>query len=53
MDGASTAVTLASFLFETRKISFDAVVETMYHTGKDLLDKYRETSNGGLAALYK
>lgn len=50
---AINSVTLASFLFETRKISFDAVVETMYHTGKDLLDKYRETSNGGLAALYK
>ncbi|MDD5843409.1 MAG: L-serine ammonia-lyase, iron-sulfur-dependent, subunit alpha, partial [Solobacterium sp.] len=49
---AINSVTLASFLFETRKISFDAVVETMYHTGKDLLDKYRETSNGGLAALY-
>ena len=50
---AINSVTLASFLVETRKISFDAVVETMYHTGKDLLDKYRETSNGGLAALYK
>ena len=50
---AINSVPLASFLFETRKISFDAVVETMYHTGKDLLDKYRETSNGGLAALYK
>ena len=50
---AINSVTLASFLFETRKISFDAVVETMYHTGKDLLDKYRETSYGGLAALYK
>ena len=50
---AINSVTLASFLFETRKISFDAVVETMYHTGKDLLDKYRETSNGGLAALSK
>ncbi|MBS7354451.1 MAG: L-serine ammonia-lyase, iron-sulfur-dependent, subunit alpha [Erysipelotrichaceae bacterium] len=50
---AINSVTLASFLFETRKISFDAVVGTMYHTGKDLLDKYRETSNGGLAALYK
>ena len=50
---AINSVTLASFLFETRKISFDAVVETMYHTGKDLLDKYRGTSNGGLAALYK
>ena len=50
---AINSVTLASFLFETRKISFDAVVETMYHTGKDWLDKYRATSNGGLAALYK
>ncbi|MBQ8403314.1 MAG: L-serine ammonia-lyase [Clostridia bacterium] len=50
---AINAVTLASFLTFTRKISFDAVVKTMYETGKDLHERYRETSDGGLAKLYK
>lgn len=31
------------------KVSFDAVVRVMYHTGKDLNAAYRETSRGGLA----
>ena len=50
---AINAVTLASFLTFTRKISFDLVVKTMYETGKDLHSRYRETSDGGLAKLYK
>ena len=50
---AIDAVTLASFLTFTRKISFDTVVKTMYETGKDLHERYRETSEGGLAKLYK
>ena len=50
---AINAVTLASFLTFTRKISFDLVVKTMYETGKDLHSRYRETSEGGLAKLYK
>ena len=50
---AMNAVTLANFLTFTRKISFDAVVATMYATGKDLSTRYRETSDGGLAMLYK
>lgn len=33
------------------RISFDAVVETMYKTGIDLQSQYRETSQGGLAKL--
>lgn len=49
---AINALQLANFLTHTRKISFDLVVETMYKTGKDLLSKYRETSEGGLATLY-
>ena len=49
---AMNAVSLAEFLSETRKISFDLVVETMYETGKDLGVKYRETAEGGLAKLY-
>ena len=30
-------------------VSLDAVIETMYQTGKDMNMKYRETSQGGLA----
>ena len=50
---ALSAVNLSRFLYETRKISFDEVVETMYRTGKDMNEKYRETSHGGLAQLYR
>ncbi|TCW17391.1 L-serine ammonia-lyase [Raoultella sp. BIGb0138] len=31
------------------QVSLDKVIETMYETGKDMNDKYRETSRGGLA----
>lgn len=50
---AINAVTLANFLTFTRKISFDLVVKTMYDTGRDLNLSYRETSDGGLAKLYR
>jgi hypothetical protein len=50
---AISAVNLSRFLYETRKISFDVVVDTMYQTGKDMNDKYRETSHGGLAEMYR
>ena len=50
---AINAIRIANFLTETRKISFDMVVETMYQTGRDLNRIYRETSEGGLAKLYK
>ena len=49
---AINALSLANFLTNTRKISFDMVIETMYETGRDLFSKYRETSEGGLAKLY-
>lgn len=49
---AISSVNLSRFLFSTRKISFDEVVETMYQTGKDMNEKYRETSHGGLAEIY-
>ncbi len=49
---AMDAVNLSRFLTGIRKISFDDVVETMYRTGKDMHEKYRETSHGGLAAIY-
>ena len=50
---AINALSLANFLSNTRKISFDMVVETMLETGKDMNHIYRETSEGGLAKLYK
>lgn len=50
---AINALSLANFLTNTRKISFDMVVETMYETGRDLFSKYRETSEGGLAKMYR
>lgn len=49
---ALNALSLANFLTYTRKVSFDTIVETMYETGKDLSNLYRETSKGGLAKLY-
>lgn len=50
---AINSLSLANFLSDSRKISFDLVVETMYQTGIDLSHIYRETSEGGLAKLYK
>ena len=50
---ALNAVNLADFLADSRKISFDMIVDTMYETGKDLKVIYRETSEGGLAKKYK
>ncbi len=50
---AINAVSLAHFLTDTRKISFDMVVRTMYETGRDLFSKYRETGEGGLAKTYR
>ncbi|MBR6115107.1 MAG: L-serine ammonia-lyase, iron-sulfur-dependent, subunit alpha [Oscillospiraceae bacterium] len=49
---AISAVNLSRFLYSTRKISFDEVVATMYRTGRDMDEKYRETSHGGLAQIY-
>lgn len=49
---AISAVNLSRFLTETRRISLDDVIETMYRTGKDMNEKYRETSHGGLAEIY-
>ncbi len=49
---AINAVSLATFLADSRKISFDTVVRVMYETGRDISEKYRETSVGGLAKMY-
>lgn len=50
---AINALSLATFLADSSKISFDNVVKTMYRTGKDMNARYRETSEGGLAYTYK
>ncbi|MDE7395814.1 MAG: L-serine ammonia-lyase, iron-sulfur-dependent, subunit alpha [Clostridiales bacterium] len=50
---AINAVSLANFLSDTRKISFDVIVKTMLNTGKDLDIGYRETSVSGLAKFYE
>jgi len=50
---AISSVNLSRFLYETRKISLDDVIATMYRTGMDMDPKYKETSHGGLAVIYK
>ena len=48
---AINAVNLSSFLWNTRRISFDRVVQTMKETGRDLSTRYKETSEAGLAKI--
>lgn len=50
---AINAVSIATFLSDSRKVSFDTVVKAMYETGKDMAVGYRETSIAGLAKVYK
>ncbi|MDN6678466.1 MAG: L-serine ammonia-lyase, iron-sulfur-dependent, subunit alpha, partial [Yaniella sp.] len=33
----------------SHKVSLDEAIETMRATGADMMDKYKETSRGGLA----
>lgn len=49
---AINAVNIADFLTNTRKVSLDTIINTMYQTGKDISSLYRETSQGGLAKTY-
>jgi len=48
---AINAVSLASFLADSRKISLDKVIEVMHKTGLDIKRQYKETAEGGLAKL--
>lgn len=50
---AINALSLANFLTDTRKVSLDTIIRTMYETGRDLSSHYKETSKAGLAKLYK
>ena len=50
--GAIKAIAAASLALHgdgSHKVSLDQVIATMRQTGKDMLDKYKETSTGGLA----
>lgn len=49
---AIDSFSIAYFLTDYQLISFDTVIKTMYQTGLDMNDKYRETSTGGLAKYY-
>ena len=49
---ALNSANLAFFLSETRRISYDMVLKSMYNTGLDMNESYRETSEGGLAKAY-
>ncbi len=48
---AINAANLASFLWDSRKISFDGVVKTMKETGQDMHAACKETSEAGLAKI--
>ena len=48
---AINAVSLASFLWDSRKISLDDVIRVMKRTGRDLSSSYKETSEAGLARI--
>ncbi len=50
---AIDACGLAFFLTDSRKISLDMVIQTMYQTGLDMHQSYKETSQGGLALYFK
>ena len=49
---AMNACNLAYFLSDTQRISFDMVVKTMYETGISMNQRFRETSEGGLARMF-
>lgn len=48
---ALNSVSLANFLSSTRTVSLDAIIRTMYETGKDICSRYKETGEGGMAWL--
>lgn len=48
---AINSVNLASFLWNTRKVSLDSVILTMKNTGHDMNPLYKETSEAGLSKI--
>jgi len=54
--GSAKAVNAARLAIRSRRphhVSLDAVIRTMWETGKDMRTKYKETSRGGLAINIK
>ena len=49
---ALNSANLAFFLEGTRRISYDMVIKSMYRTGLDMNQRYRETAEGGIAAAF-
>ncbi len=53
--GAMKAITVVNLALESSpqyaKVSLDAVIRTMWETAQDMNEKYKETSEGGLAVL--
>ena len=49
---AINSANIAYFLTGTRNISYDMVLKSMYYTGLDMNQRYRETAEGGLAKIY-
>ena len=49
---AMNACNLSYFLTGSRNISYDMVCRAMHETGVNLNQRFRETSEGGLAKLY-
>jgi len=51
--GAMKAITASQIAMnsdpEKAKVSLDSVIKTMWETAQDMSDKYKETSDGGLA----
>ncbi len=50
---AMNACNLSYFLTGSRNISYDMVCRAMHETGVNLNHRFRETSEGGLAKIYK
>ncbi len=50
---AINASRIAYFLSDSRKISFDMIIQAMYQTGLDMHPKYKETAEAGMAYFYK
>ena len=50
--GNNNAARMAMYGEGKHYVSLDSVIKTMYDTGKDMKNKYKETSKGGLAVHY-
>ncbi|MDO4477969.1 MAG: L-serine ammonia-lyase, iron-sulfur-dependent, subunit alpha [Lachnospiraceae bacterium] len=49
---AVNAVNISRFLADTKDISLDEIITTMYKTGLDMDARYKETAHGGLAVIH-